>query len=160
MAFSLTYEEYSRNLIFLFLKGHYMNNALNESADDFEIIVEDNWVRIRFRSGAFVTNNLIISILKKLYSMDAYRSGKGAGLWNFRGCKGDLDYDKIQGIKYYITRHYDPSWSHTYTAIVADEDLSYGLSRTYEIVTDDVATNKKIFRDMDDAQNWLKEIAA
>ena len=44
--------------------------------------------------------------------------------------------------------------------IVADGDLNYGLSRMYETVTDDVPTHKNIFRDMEDAQNWLKEISA
>ena len=137
-----------------------MNQTVVDCGEVFEIIVEIDWVRIRVQAGSVVTNDLIITILKKLYSMEAYRSEKVAGLWDFRGCKSDLNYDKFQKIKYYITHHYDPSWSHTYTAIVADEDLIYGLSRMYEIVAEDVPTNKKIFRNIEDAQNWLKEVSA
>ena len=137
-----------------------MNQPLDEFGKDFEIIVEDNWVRIRVRPDSIVTNDLILSILKELYSLEAYRSEKAAGLWDFRGCKSDLNHEKFDKIISYINRNYNSSWSHTYTAIVADEDLIYGLSRMYEMMTDKVPTYRKVFRDIDKAQKWLKECSA
>lgn len=134
-----------------------MNQSVDEVETDFKIIVEEDWIRIRVRPNSVVTNDLIISILKKLYSLEAYRSEKAAGLWDFRGCQSDLNYEKFIKIRNYISLHYDSSWSHTYTAIVADKDLTYGLSRMYEMMSDDVPTIIHIFRDIDDAKKWLKE---
>lgn len=134
-----------------------MNQPEDGCGKNFEIIIEDDWIRIRVRPDTVVTNDLIISILKELYSLEAYRSEKVAGLWDFRGCGTDLDYDKLREVRDYIVLHYNPGWSHTYTAIVADGDLNYGLARMYEIMTEDVTTTKNIFRDMDEAQKWLKE---
>ena len=134
-----------------------MNQPIDNCGEDFEIIVEDDWVRIQTRPNSVVTIDVILSMLKELYSLEAYRSEKTAGLWDFRGCTSDLNYKKIEQIKQYITDHYDPSWSHTITAIVADRDLIYGLSRMYEIITEHIPTKVNIFRDMEEAQNWLKK---
>lgn len=134
-----------------------MNQPVDECVKVYEIIVEDDWIRIRVRPNSVVTSDLILSILQELYSLEAYRSEKIAGLWDLRGCSSDLNYEKLQKITSYIALHYDSSWSHTYTAIVADEDLIYGLSRMYEMMTDDLPTITRIFRNIDDAQKWLKE---
>ena len=134
-----------------------MNRPGEDVGKDFEIIVEDDWVRIRVRPDSVITNDLILSILEELYAMEVYRSEKAAGLWDFRGCRSDLNYKKFGKVTDYIDLHYESSWSHTYTAIVADGDLNYGLARMYEILTDDVPTKTSIFRDMDEAQKWLKE---
>jgi hypothetical protein len=134
-----------------------MNKPIDEYEKNFEITVEDDWVRIRVMPDSVVTSDLILSILKKLYSLEAYRSEKVAGLWDFRGCRSDLNYEQIEQIEKYIDLKYDSSWSHKYTAIVADEDLIFGLSRTYEMMTDNVPTITNVFRDMDEAQKWLKE---
>ena len=134
---------------------------MNQPADrhggkNFEITVEEHWVRLRVGPDCVVTSDLIFSILKELYSLEAYRSEKIAGLWDFRGCQSDIDYEKMDKISNYISLHYDSNWSHTYTAIVADEDLIYGLSRMYEMMTTHVPTITHIFREIDDAEKWLK----
>jgi hypothetical protein len=134
-----------------------MNRLTDDYGKDFEIIVEDDWVRIQALPGSVITVDVILSMLKQLYSLEAYRSEKTAGLWDFRGCKSDLGHGKIEKIIQYIDIKYDPGWSHTVTAIVADQDLIYGLSRMYEIMTDHIPTKVNIFRDMDEAQNWLRE---
>ena len=134
-----------------------MNQPIDECGKDFEILVEDDWVLIRVRPNSVVTTDFLISILNELYSLEAYRSEKAAGLWDFRGCDSDLNFKKFEEIKSYISLHYNPNWSHAFTAIVADEDLTYGLSRMYEIMTDDMPITTNVFRDMDAAQKWLKE---
>ena len=134
-----------------------MNQPTDEYRKDFEIIVEDDWIRIKARPNSILTIDVILSMLKELYSLKAYRSEKTAGLWDFRGCKSDVNYEGMKKLIHYITIHYDPNWSHTTTAIVADEDLIYGLSRMYEIMTENIPTKIYIFKDMEEAQNWLRE---
>ena len=134
-----------------------MNPPIDEGTKKFAIIVEEDWIRVRVGPDCCVTSELIFSILKELYSLEAYRSEKIAGLWDFRGCHSDIDYEKMDIITNYISLHYDSNWSHTYTAIVADEDLIYGLSRMYEMMTSHMPTITHIFRDMDDAKQWLTD---
>ena len=76
---------------------------------------------------------------------------------DLRKCDSDLDFEKMNSIKQYITKNYDPNRSHSVTAVVADEDLSFGLSLMYETMTEQIPTKIWIFKDMENAQKWLKE---
>ena len=43
------------------------------------------------------------------------------------------------------------------TAIIAPEDLSFGLSRMYEMLSDDSPESVKVFRERDEAWAWINE---
>ncbi|MDY6792081.1 MAG: hypothetical protein SWH54_12510 [Thermodesulfobacteriota bacterium] len=45
--------------------------------------------------------------------------------------------------------------SHTKVAVVAPKDLSFGLARMYEVLSDSVLWNFAVFRAMDAALAWL-----
>lgn len=123
----------------------------------YEIIVEDDWIRIRVQSNILVRDTLIIQILRELFSMEAYQTEKIAALWDFRGCMGDIKYDSIMNIKEYIDTNYDQNWSQSITAFVVDHDLSDALSHIYEIISDDLQTTIRVFKDMDKAEDWIRE---
>ncbi len=40
-------------------------------------------------------------------------------------------------------------------AIVADEDITFGMARMYEVFREDAPEEIKLFRDMADARRWL-----
>ena len=40
-------------------------------------------------------------------------------------------------------------------AIVADEDITFGMARMYEVFREDAPEDIKLFRDMADARRWL-----
>lgn len=124
----------------------------------FEISVEDNWVRIQGRGGIVVTNDLLISTLEELHSLDAYRNEKPGSIWDFRGCASNLDFEKILEVKRYIENTYDVGWKHRYTALVVDQDLLYGLARMYEMIAEKIPTTLRVFKDMDEAENWLNAV--
>ena len=124
---------------------------------DYEIIVEDDWVRVNVKNDILVTADFIIQVLRELYSMEAYQNDKAAGLWDFRGCITDIKYDSMMKIKRFIDNNYDPDWSHSITAFVVDHDLLYGLSRMYEIISEDLPTTVSIFKNIDEAQDWIRE---
>ena len=44
-----------------------------------------------------------------------------------------------------------------FIAIVADDDLIYGLSRMWEALAYDYPFESTVFRTMDDAQQWIRE---
>ena len=76
-------EESKGNIIVLFSQGEYMNQPVDECVKVYEIIVEDDWIRIRVRPNSVVNSDLILSILQELYSLEAYRSEKIAGFGIF-----------------------------------------------------------------------------
>ena len=124
---------------------------------DYEIIVEDDWVRVNVKNGILVTADFLIQALRELYSMEAYQTDKSAGLWDFRGCITDIKYESMMEIKRFIDNNYDPDWSHSISAFVVDDDLLYGLSRMYEMISEDLPTTVNIFKNMDEAQDWIRE---
>lgn len=124
----------------------------------FEIRVEDNWVRILAAEGMVVNADLLISTLEELHSMEAYRNEKPGSIWDFRGCASDLDFEKMLEVKKYIESSYDERWTHRFTAFVVDQDLLFGLARMYEVIAEEVPTTIRIFKDMDEAENWLNNI--
>jgi len=134
-----------------------MDSKKDDHKKDFEIIVEDNWVRLRAQKGVFISTDLLLSTLEGLHSTEAYQNDKKGSLWDFRGCSSDLNFEKMNVIKKYIETHYNADWSHRFTAFVVDHDLLYGLARMYEMIAEKIPTTIHIFKDMDQAENWLCE---
>lgn len=130
---------------------------MNNNIKEYEITVEDDWIGIRVKSNILVRDTLIIQILRDLFSMEDYKNDKIAGLWDFRGCKGDIRYDSIMNIKEYIDINYDQNWSQSITAFVVDHDLPDGLSHMSRIISDELPTTIRVFKDMNKAKDWIRE---
>ncbi|MBT8364680.1 MAG: hypothetical protein KJP23_08235 [Deltaproteobacteria bacterium] len=84
-------------------------------------------------------------------------SAKGLRLWDF-SCGGlNLPGTQIEEMAAYAkTKFLQPSK----VAIVAPEDLSYGLSRIYEALRRQEGLEIEIFRGEQKALNWLKTNSA
>ena len=73
-------------------------------------------------------------------------------LWDFRACTFEFTSEQIQGLaalakskQRYPLR----------TAMVADQDLSYGMSRVYSAYRRQAGSETNVFRDEDGARSWL-----
>ena len=45
------------------------------------------------------------------------------------------------------------------TAIVATDDLVFGMARMYAILTEDAGARVEVFRDVESASRWLQEVS-
>jgi hypothetical protein len=126
----------------------------------FEISVEDDHVLVRANPARVVSADVMLSILHELFGLAAYRSENAALLLDFRGCETDLRYDTVEEIGRFVSSHFDPSWSHRFTALVADAEVLYGMARMYEALTERVPTESQVFRELEQAREWLKEKVA
>jgi hypothetical protein len=45
------------------------------------------------------------------------------------------------------------------TAIVATDDLVFGMARMYAILTEDTGARVEVFRDVESANRWLQEVS-
>ena len=52
-------------------------------------------------------------------------------------------------------RQHEPLFDKSKCAIVANTDLIYGISRMWELLSEDINIPRMVFRDINDAQIWL-----
>jgi hypothetical protein len=81
-----------------------------------------------------------------------------SGLVDLRGCGTDMSVDEVRALAYRIHTR----WSHRYrgpTAIVADDDVMYGMARLFatlsEVTGNGISPPIEVFRDIEDAEQWL-----
>jgi len=123
----------------------------------YEISVERDYVLVQLSPDTRIDPETLVAMLEEVHTLEAYRVDKEAAIWDFRGALPEMDFDAMLRFKAYVREHYNASWTHHYTAIVADEELLYGLARMYEMISDDVPTETGVFRDLDAAIAWVRE---
>lgn len=77
-------------------------------------------------------------------------------IWDTRGCRADnlFDGDDVMGVVDYIqTLHF--AGYHRRTALVVDSDESYGVSRMFQTLGEDLPYDIQVFRDMERAREWV-----
>lgn len=67
---------------------------------------------------------------------------------------GNIDFSKVNKFRSFIESVQDIRGECKW-AIVAPEDLVFGLSRMYAIMADDLSIRTRIFRSEKEAQGWL-----
>ena len=92
--------------------------------------------------------------------MEEYYSGRTTTMviWEFSRVKGPgLSTEELQAVAA-AGRKYSEVRRGGKSAIVASEDLMYGLSRMYEAFTemDGHPVKNKVFRSMEEARQWLE----
>ena len=79
---------------------------------------------------------------------------RGKRLWNFSKGGLNLTSTQIQGLADYAKTKFSPP---SRVAIVASEDLAFGLSRMYEAFRAQQNVDIEIFRTEEDAHKWFKK---
>ena len=73
-------------------------------------------------------------------------------LWDFSEIKFNLSQNQLQDIAEFAKNLFiQPSK----VAMVASSDLSFGVSRIYEVFREDNQTEVKVFRKIEDGRRWL-----
>lgn len=73
-------------------------------------------------------------------------------LWDLSVVGLALDNNEIQN----IAQHGKKRFTHpSRMAIVAKQDLAYGISRVFEVYRQEIGSGAKVFREMNDAIAWL-----
>jgi hypothetical protein len=90
--------------------------------------------------------------LRALYRGVANRSPP-AMLWDLSGASLPASFD-VRSFTSFVRRSRPPTPG--CTAIVADQDATYGISRMSQAYLDDLPLEFQVFRYREDAINWLK----
>jgi len=101
-----------------------------------------------------VTRDDVLSIIAQVYSDPAFRS-PWLSMWDLTGGRPLFTADELREVAAYVRAHRPVDAGRI--AIVATEDLAFGMSRMYEVFASDLQVETKVFRDSEPARQWLLE---
>jgi len=134
-----------------------MGEAPANADKPYAIVIEDLWIRIRVRPATVVTADIVLAVLKELFSLEAYRSEKQAELWDLRACRAEVRLTAVMRVKSFIDASRDARWGRRSTAIVVDDERLLGLARLYENLIRSTPTEVEVFRTVEQAEGWLRQ---
>lgn len=100
-------------------------------------------------------STLVGTISKTLKNPD-YQPGMNA-IWHFHDIdKINLSTDDLIFVADFASKNIDKNGKHYRLALVAEEDLAYGLTRIYEAWSSGRPVTINNFRDLEDARKWVE----
>jgi len=109
---------------------------------------------LRLRASGTVTLGELRSTLQALYSGDARTAAMDA-LWDFSQATMAVSSDDLEHLAEFVSHHWGEGGD-SRSAIVAADDLAFGLARVYGArVRPRVQSQVRIFRDRERALAWL-----
>jgi hypothetical protein len=120
---------------------------------DLQIDEEKNIAYIKL--SGLLNKKVILSAFDSTVSDKRYKKGMGR-LWDFRDADlSSMDTESIIEMAQYSLR-FPPGINDVKVAFVTSRDLEFGLSRMFEISSKAV-TPIRVFRAMDEAEEWMTE---
>jgi len=114
------------------------------------------YVKMLTKAGSIST---LLDVLKALNAHPDFPSSHD--IWDFRDSwknQNDIDLSGIMNLVNYIEETYQPANIEMKTAMLVDTDLKFGLGRMYQTIsTKTPARDLKIFTELDEALEWLKQ---
>ena len=127
----------------------------NSKADDrFTITMENDFVRVMFKPGMLIDQFILQDAIEQLKSI--FGDKQNEDIWDFRGCVVDesLIYDSLVQVVSYIANHKNRR-GHRKTAILADQDFLFGMSRMFASLAERLPYSVRVFRTPEAAELWL-----
>lgn len=122
--------------------------------DAFEIKDYAKGCHVIFKKGSVLTPELIISAID--YKNTHHEVEGRYDLWDFRGChvSDGFNYAAMQRVASFLEDKYSHLYS-TKVAILIDETDLFGLGRMFETLMDNYPTEFSVFKDAEEARQWL-----
>jgi hypothetical protein len=99
-----------------------------------------------------VTRENVISVIGQVYVDPTFRA-PWHSIWDLSGAKPVFTAAELREVVAYVRDHRPEDAGKV--AIVATEDLAFGMSRMYEIFSSDLNVETQVFRDLEPARQWL-----
>ncbi len=108
----------------------------------------------RVTGAGEVTFDETIDVLGQIYADPGFQVPTRL-FWDLRAGMVQISAEEIYKVSDYVLQNRAKGSGRT--AIVAHDDLAFGMSRMYELVTDNSELKVKVFRDAEAALDWLSE---
>lgn len=109
---------------------------------------------VHYSATGDMTRDDVISIITQVYSDPAFRS-PWHSIWDLSGARPLFTADELREVAAYVRAHRPVDSGRI--AVVATEDLAFGMGRMYEVFASDLKVETRVFRDPDMARQWLLE---
>lgn len=119
----------------------------------YSIKKEEGYVHI-FYSGR-VTDTEFVDVYQKLYEDEEYLPGLDELGDQSDVTSLEISIEGVKKVAILVEKYIKPSGQRFKSAIVAPQDLSFGMGRMYEMTTDESIEQVKVFRNIEDAKEWL-----
>lgn len=107
-------------------------------------------------SGTLIKGSIKAAFLEMLDDPE-FRPGANV-LWDFRGIQAEPPREQdILMFAAMVRENQARRGSGYKVAMIVDKDLYYGLIRMYQAYSDELPSDVKIFRSMEEASEWLAE---
>lgn len=127
----------------------------NSNTDDrYTVTIENNYVRVTFKPGALIDQVVLLDAIKAENVL--FGDKQNEDIWDFRGCTVDesLIYDSMVQVVSFIANR-GKRRGHQKTAILADQDFLFGMSRMFASLAERLPYLVRVFRTTEAAEFWL-----
>jgi hypothetical protein len=124
----------------------------------FSVTLENDIVRVTFHAGTKIDQIVILDAIKRENSLFGDKTCED--IWDFRGCTVDekLIYDSLVQVVSFIANQ-NKTRGHEKTAILADQDFLFGMSRMFASLAERLPYTVRVFRTPEAAEVWLRDEA-
>lgn len=112
--------------------------------------------------------HLVVNTVKGRFDFDGYRNlmerilndprfvPSMHMLWDFTtSTLIDLSNDDFEGIKNYIQKNAERRGSGYRAAFLVSKEVDFGLSRMYQMLSEDLPVTFEVFKDREEAMSWI-----
>ena len=107
-----------------------------------------------YSASGDIARDDVVSIIAEIYRDPAFQS-PWRSMWDLTGAKPLFSADELREIAAYVRAHRPADSGRV--AIIATEDLAFGMGRMYEVFSSDLQVETRVFRDSETARQWLTE---
>ena len=101
-----------------------------------------------------LTRDEVLAVIEQVYCDPDYRE-PWRSIWDMTGATPVLNVEELRKVVAYVRAHRPADKGKV--AIVATEDLAFGLGRMYELLASGQEVETRVFRDPELARHWLLE---
>jgi hypothetical protein len=95
----------------------------------------------------------IIAGLIRVLEDDDFETGM-SGITDLRGLKWESDQEDLRKLAGFMVEHRDRI-GHSRTAVVVGGDRAYGMTRMFEVFSEQSSLDISVFRDIERAREWI-----
>ena len=107
-----------------------------------------------YSAAGHMDRDEVISVISKMYRDPSFQS-PWHSMWDLTGAKPSFTADDLRDVAAYVRANRPVDAGRI--AIVATEDLVFGMGRMFEVFASDLQAETRVFRELEQARRWLLE---
>ncbi len=104
----------------------------------------------------YMDMSILVNTISETLKNPAYKAGMNA-IWHFDHIDNmNISSSDLMFVADFASKNIDTAGEHYCLALVAEEDLAFGLTRVYEAWSSERPVTISNFRNLEDARKWIQ----